>query len=120
MNAVEDVRAVLLLRVGTGKADILRALAAMEGVYSVERIQGPYDIVVQVAGREDVEAIEKLAGITAAEICWVSAPHEIASDARGTPGEVGASGASHLLGGHDPPGPVGTGFTNRLRGLDDQ
>ena len=89
MNAVEDVRAVLLLRVGTGKADILRALAVMEGVYSVERIQGPYDIVVQVAGREDVEAIEKLAGITAAEICSVSAPHEIASDARGTPGEVG-------------------------------
>ena len=88
MNAVEDVRAVLLLRVGTSKADILRALAAMEGVYRVERIQGPYDIVVHVAGRKHVEAIEKHPGVTTAEICWVSPPHEVAWDEHATPEKV--------------------------------
>jgi hypothetical protein len=118
MSAVEDGHAVLL-RVGTRKADILRALFAMKGVYRVERIQGLYDIVVHVAGREHDEAIEKHARIIGAEICGVSARHGIASDAHATRGEGRPSGAPH------PERPRssstrGNGFANRLRGFNDQ
>lgn len=106
MSPIEDVRAVLLLRVRTSKDDIFRALAEMEGVYRVERIQGPYDIVVHVAGRKHVEAIEKHADVTAAEICWASPPDVIASDAHATGGRLMQCGARYRPGGNDPPGRV--------------
>lgn len=49
-----------------------RVFGAMEGVSRVERIQGPYDLVVHAIGHEEVEVIEKFPGVTAVEVCWLS------------------------------------------------
>jgi hypothetical protein len=47
-------------------------LAGMEGVSRVERVQGPYDFVIHAAGPAQVEVIERLPGVTAADVCWLS------------------------------------------------
>jgi hypothetical protein len=57
-----------------------RVLARMDGVTRVERVQGPYDFVVHAAGPAQVEVIERLPEVTAAEVCWLS------------PGSQGGSG----------------------------
>jgi hypothetical protein len=74
VSITRDVRAVVLLRAGTRRDDVSRGLAAMEGVCRVHRIQGPYDLIVHVAGRDQVEVIATLPGVTAAEVCWLSRP----------------------------------------------
>jgi hypothetical protein len=38
----------------------------------VERVQGPYDFVIHATGSGQVEVIERLPGVTAADVCWLS------------------------------------------------
>jgi hypothetical protein len=63
---------VVLARTTRNREDLVRAIAAMEGVSRVEHVQGPYDLVIHIAGPAQVEAIERFPGVTAAEVCWLS------------------------------------------------
>jgi hypothetical protein len=63
---------VVLARTTRNREDLVRAIAAMEGVSGVERVQGPYDLVIHAAGPDQVEVIERLPEVTAAEVCWLS------------------------------------------------
>jgi hypothetical protein len=63
---------VVLARTKRNREDLVRAIAAMEGVSRVERVRGPYDLVVHAAGLEQVEVIERVPEVTAAEVCWLS------------------------------------------------
>jgi hypothetical protein len=63
---------VVLARTKRNREDLVRAIGAMEGVSRVERVRGPYDLVVHAAGLEQVEVIERLPEVTAAEVCWLS------------------------------------------------
>jgi len=51
-------------------AEVLRSI---EGIRRVERVKGPYDLVVHAAATEGVDAIEQLAGVSRADVCWLSA-----------------------------------------------
>jgi uncharacterized protein with GYD domain len=69
---MSDGRAIVLLRTAPRRQETARALARMEGVTRVKRVQGPYDFVIHAAGPAQVEMIERLPGVTAAEVCWLS------------------------------------------------
>jgi hypothetical protein len=71
---VSDERAVMLLRTTPRTQEMARVFAGMEGVTRVERVQGPYDFVIHAAGLAQVEVMERLPGVTAADVCWLS-PH---------------------------------------------
>jgi hypothetical protein len=49
-----------------------RVFRAMEGVARVERVRGPYDLVIHATGPAQVGAIEGFPGVTTAEVCWLS------------------------------------------------
>jgi hypothetical protein len=66
------VGAVILARTTRNKEDVVRAIGAIEGVSRVEHVQGPYDLVIHAAGPDQVEVIERLPEVTAAEVCWLS------------------------------------------------
>jgi hypothetical protein len=68
--------AVVLVRARREREEIARFLDSIEGVRRVERVQGPYDLVVHAVGPDQVEVIEGLPGVTAAEVCWLSSRPE--------------------------------------------
>lgn len=72
MSTDGEIGAVVLLRTKRSGEDIARVLGAMEGVSRVERVQGPYDLVIHAAGPAQVEVIEGFPGVIAAEVCWLS------------------------------------------------
>jgi hypothetical protein len=69
---VSDGGAIVLLRTTLRRQEVAHVLARMDGVTRVERVQGPYDFVIHAAGPAQVEVIERLPGVTAAEVCWQS------------------------------------------------
>jgi hypothetical protein len=69
---VSDERAVVLLRMTSRRQEMARVFARMEGVSRVERVQGPYDFVIHAAGPAQVEVMERLPGVSAADVCWLS------------------------------------------------
>jgi hypothetical protein len=71
MSTGADVGAVVLVRTTRGRADIVRALGAIDGVSGVEPVRGPYDLVIHAAGPAQVEIIEQFPGVAAAEVCWL-------------------------------------------------
>jgi len=75
-----DAGALVLLRATPSPRDLVRVFGAMEGVSRVERVRGPYDLVIHIGGSAQVEAIERFPGVIAADVCWLS------------PGEKGGSG----------------------------
>jgi hypothetical protein len=72
VTTYRDVGAVVLARTTRNKAQMVRVISAMEGVSRVERVQGPYDLVIHLAGPAQVEAIEQFPGVISAEVCWLS------------------------------------------------
>jgi hypothetical protein len=64
--------AIVLLRTTRRRQEMARVLARMKGVTRVERVQGPYDFVIHAAGPAQVEVMERLQGVTAADVCWLS------------------------------------------------
>jgi hypothetical protein len=66
------IEAVILARTTRNNKDVVRAIGAIEGVSRVEHVQGPYDLVIHIAGPAQVEAIERFPGVIAAEVCWLS------------------------------------------------
>ncbi len=75
MSAREGVAAVVLLRTTRSRTDMTHAFGA-EGIARVERIRGPYDFVIHAASRAQVDVIQRLPGVTTAEVCWLSSSRE--------------------------------------------
>jgi hypothetical protein len=69
-------RAVVLVRTTRPREKVARALASMHGVDRVDRVQGPYHLVVHASGAAEVGAIQRLAEVTRADVCWLSAEQE--------------------------------------------
>lgn len=63
---------MILVRTTLGRQEMARVFACMEGVSRVEPVQGPYDFVIHAEGLAQVEVLEGLPGVTAAEVCWLS------------------------------------------------
>ena len=72
MSAREAVGAIMLLRTTKSKRDMVRVFGAMQGVSRAEPVQGPYDFVIVAADAAQVDVIERLPEVTAAEVCWLS------------------------------------------------
>ncbi|MDQ4026947.1 MAG: Lrp/AsnC family transcriptional regulator [Actinomycetota bacterium] len=72
MSAGEPVGAIVLLRTTRSKRDMVRVFGAMQGVSRAEPVQGPYDFVIVAADAAQVDVIERLPEVTAAEVCWLS------------------------------------------------
>jgi hypothetical protein len=65
-------RAVVFLRTKRGGREMARVLRSIADVRRVERLRGPYDLVVHADGREGVDAIERLPAVSRADVCWFS------------------------------------------------
>ena len=72
MSAREEVGAVVLLRTTRSKRDMVRVFRAIRGVSRAESVRGPYDFVILAADAAQVDVIERLPGVTGAEVCWLS------------------------------------------------
>ena len=64
--------AVVLLRTRRRGQEMAAVLRSIEGVRRVERVKGPYDLVVHADGSEGVDAIARLPGVRRADVCWFS------------------------------------------------
>jgi hypothetical protein len=69
---VSEGGAIVLLRTTPSRKEMAGVFFGMEGVSRVDRVRGPYDFVIHAAGPAQVEGIERLPGVTAAEVCWLS------------------------------------------------
>ena len=67
-----DVDAVVLLRTPRDPRLLARDFGAIAGVSRVDILRGPYDIVVRATGHDAVKQIEGTAGVSAADVCWLS------------------------------------------------
>lgn len=63
--------AIVLVRTTRPVEETVRALASMRGVGPVDRVQGLYHLVVHASGADEVNAIERLPGVTRADVCWL-------------------------------------------------
>jgi hypothetical protein len=79
VNTVVEGVAIVLLRTTRGRRDMVRVFGAMQGVSRVEPVRGPYDLVIVAADAAQVDTIERLPGVIAAEVCWLSQSREGAS-----------------------------------------
>ena len=66
-------RALVLVRTTRPVTEVLKVLASVRGVVSVDQVQGPYDLVVQTSGVEEID-IGQIPGVTHVEVCWRT-PH---------------------------------------------
>jgi hypothetical protein len=69
-------QAIVLVSTERGGKDMARVLRSIDGVRRVERVKGPYDLVVHAAGSEGVDVIERLPGVSRADVCWLSSRSE--------------------------------------------
>jgi hypothetical protein len=69
-------RAVVLVRTTRPGKKMARTFASMRGVDRVDRVLGPYQLVVHTSGADEIGAIERLADVTRADVCWLSADPE--------------------------------------------
>jgi hypothetical protein len=76
VSAREEVGAVVLLRTTRSKRDMVRVFGAMQGVSRAEPVRGPYDFVILAADAAQVDVIERLPEVAAADVCWLSHSRE--------------------------------------------
>jgi len=67
-------RGLALVRTTRPITEVLKVLASMRGVESVDQVQGPYDLVVHTCGVEEID-IGRIPGVTHVEVCWRT-PHQ--------------------------------------------
>ena len=66
-------RGLALVRTNRPVTEVLKVLASMRGIDSVDQVQGPYDLVVHTSGVEEID-IGRIPGVTHVEVCWRT-PH---------------------------------------------
>jgi len=62
-------RGLVLVRTTRPVTEVVKVLNSMRGIDSVDRIQGPYDLVVHTSGVEEID-IERIPGVAHVEVCW--------------------------------------------------
>jgi hypothetical protein len=70
MKPMTRVHALVLLHAPRGRR-LARELGSMRGVARVDAVRGPYDLVIHVEA-DQVEAIVRVPGVVAADVCWLS------------------------------------------------
>jgi hypothetical protein len=65
-------RAIVLVRTTRPVGEMVPVLASMRGIVRVDRVQGPYHLVIHTIVVDEVGAIRQLPGVTHAEVCWLS------------------------------------------------
>jgi hypothetical protein len=71
MKATTHARALVLVHSARGTRRLVREIGSMRGVARVDAVRGPYDLVIH-AEADQVEAIMRLPGVVAADVCWLS------------------------------------------------
>jgi uncharacterized protein with GYD domain len=71
MKPMTRARALVLLHAPRSTRRLVREFGSMRGVARVDAVRGPYDLVVH-AEADQVEAIMRLPGVIAADVCWLS------------------------------------------------
>jgi uncharacterized protein with GYD domain len=64
-------RALVLLHAPRGTRRLVGEFGSMRGVTRVDAVRGPYDLVIH-AEADQVDAIVRLPGVVAADVCWFS------------------------------------------------